>query len=166
MKTLLTLFVLFFSSSVFANEDLSGKSIVCGTTLEYLCNVFGNKGDCPDSPNREVIMAVEFTNKDQALYYDYKGTFFNSKKNIIEYPFFYKTNLESIMLYHDITDQDAKYFLKINRTTLDSKFAEEDGYDLPIGKSCLVYKNYEDINDNILKMRDKIIAEITKDNKL
>ena len=70
------------------------------------------------------------------------------------------------MLYYDNTDPDAKYFLKISRTTLDSKLGEEDGYDLLIGESCIVYENYEDINDNILKMRDKIIAEITKDNKL
>ena len=166
MKILLTIFVLFFSSSVLAGDDLSGKSIVCGVTLEYLCNKFENSGECPDTPNQEVIMAIEFKNNDQASYYDYDGLFFNMPKENIEVPLFYKTDLQSIMIYQSKTDKDAKYIFKIDRKSLNFRIAEEGGTELPIGNSCLVYNNYEDINKSIIKMKNKIIAELTKDNKL
>ena len=170
LKTLLTIFVLLFSSSVVANDDLSGKSIVCGTTLEYLCNVFGNQGECPDSPSQEVIMAIEFKNKHQASYYDYKGIFFNMPEENIEVPLFYKTDLQSIMVYFDKLDKDAQYIYKIDRKSLNFIFGEnyyEGGsYELTIGDSCIIYENYENIKKNIIKMKNKIIAEITKENKI
>ena len=59
-----------------------------------------------------------------------------------------------------------EYFLKINRETLDSKLGFGNGIDLKIGKSCIVYDNYEKIDNNILKMKNKIITQITKNNKL
>ena len=78
-------------------------------------------------------------------------------------PLFYKTNLESIIIYYE---QETEYFLKINRETLDSKLGFGNGFDLKIGESCLIYDNYEKIDNNILKMKNKIITQITKNNKL
>jgi len=153
--------------NILAKDDLSGKSIVCGTTLKYICDVIGNNGRCAEEPNQEVIIAVEFENDQQAIYHDYKGIFFGSSN--MDYPegliipLFYKTNLESIIIYYE---QETEYFLKINRETLDSKLGFGNGFDLKIGESCLIYDNYEKIDNNILKMKNKIITQITKNNKL
>ena len=164
MKTLLTLFVLLFSSSVVAGDDLSGKSIVCGIKLLDLCKMFKTEDKCLDVPNVEFIMPIEFKNKDQASYYDYMGFFFNQLEEDNEVPLFYHTDLQSIMVYSDKRDKDdMPHLLRIDRKSLNFIFY---GGEYPIGNSCIVYDNYEDIHNNILKMKNKIIAEITKDNKL
>lgn len=173
MKILILIPVLLFSINILAKDDLSGKSIVCGATLKYICDVLGNNGSCAEEPNQEIIIAVEFENDQQAIYHDYKGLFFGSSN--MDYPegliipLFYKTNLESIIIY---TEEDflkankMKYFLKINRETLDFKLGFGNELDLKIGENCLIYDNYEKIDDNILKMKNKIITQITKNNKL
>lgn len=167
MKILILILVLLLSMNILAKDDLSGKSIVCGTTLKYICDVTGNNGKCAEVPNQEVIIAVEFENDQQAIYHDYNGIFFGTSNWDNQIPLFYKTNLESIIIYADEHfEQEMKYFLKINRETLDSKLGFGNGFDLKIGESCLIYDNYEKIDNNILKMKNKIITQITKNNKL
>lgn len=165
MKTLLTLFVLFFSYSAVASDDLSGKSIVCGATLEYLCDKLGNNSKCldTDNPNQEMIMAIEFKNKDQASYYDYKGMVFAMHPSNIEMKLFYKTDLESIIINFEKLDKDSNYILKIDRKSLNYIINDTEEYEIPIGDSCIIYENYEDINNNIIKMKNKILTDVHLD---
>jgi len=170
MKTLLTLFVLFFSSSVVARDDLSGKSIVCGMTSDYLCEL-NLEDDCPFKSNQEIIIAIEFRNKSQASWYDYDGTFYNQPEDNPEVPLFYKTDLQSIWFYseEESINNISDSFFKIDRKSLNFHYSNGEDSEttvIDIGEQCVIYDNYEDINESIIKMKDKIIAEITKDNKL
>tara|TARA_B100000575_G_C22819182_1_gene481976 strand:- start:89 stop:598 length:510 start_codon:yes stop_codon:yes gene_type:complete len=169
MKIILTLFVLLFSSSVVASDDLSGKSIVCGMTSDYLCEL-NSEEDCPFKSNQEIIIAIEFKNNNQASWYDYDGIFFNQPKDNPEVPLFYKTDLQSIWFYSEkeSINNISDSLFAIDRKSLIFYYVYDDDSEtvIDIGEQCVIYDNYEDINESIIKMKDKIIAEITKDNKI
>ncbi len=159
---------MFFSSLAVANDDLSGKSIVCGMSSDDLCALHKDE-DCSFifKSNQEIIIAIEFKDANQGSWHDYKGKFFYQDENNPEVPFLYKTDLQAIALYFfedNIGDIDLVPTFKIDRKSLSILYNESEF--LNIGEQCVVYDNYEDINESIIKMKDKIIAEITKDNKI
>ena len=146
MKTLLTLFVLLFSSSVVAGDDLSGKSIVCGKIVED-----------PELIKREIryyVFGYDFLKNNIVKLYDHNGVFTNDPEGSTV-DFTYKTNLVSIFI------EGSKSY--IDRKTID--FINAEGEKIFSGEDCIIYSN-ETIGLNLIKMEQKLITEITKDNKL
>jgi len=81
MKTLLTLFVLLFSSSVLAGDNLAGKKIFCKKISDTQINLLG----------------FHFINDDGVLIY------FHNNKSLVWRSEKYRNNLLQIEIYH-ITD--------------------------------------------------------------
>ena len=151
MKILLTLFVLFFSSSVVAGDDLSGKSIICGEIDDNKkIQVFG----VGFLKNYKVKMIVETVDESETLDSDNSS----ERENL-----YYETSHSLIK----ILIKNKSNFIHINRTSLNVIFYNElKETTLEIsGENCLVY-NEETVDINFKKIKQKLITEITKDNKL
>ena len=145
MKTFLTLFVLFFSSSVVAGDDLSGKSIVCGIIVE--------DSELIKREIRYYVFGYDFLKNNIVKLYDHNGVFTNDPGSTLD--FTYKTNLVSIFI-----EGSPGY---IDRKTIDH--ISDKGEKIISGEDCIIYTN-ETIGFNLIKMEQKLITEITKDNKL
>ena len=147
MKTFLTFFVLLFSSSVVAKDDLVGTSIVCGKILE---------------DQKYKIQGYEFLKDNNFGYHEFVdgGKFWNVPLGEL----IYKTDLLYIYI-HNVDNLDS-IWLQISRKTLDTYIPDED-YPILVfkGDNCIIYKN-EKIGINLIKMQKMLIDEIQKDNKL
>ena len=133
MKILLTLFVLFFSSSVVAGDDLSGKSIICGEIDDNKkIQVFG----VGFLKNYKVKMIVETVDESETLDSDNSS----ERENL-----YYETSHSLIK----ILIKNKSNFIHINRTSLNVIFYNElKETTLEIsGENCLVY-NEETVDIN------------------
>ena len=155
MKILLTLFVLLFSSSVVAGDDLSKKSIICGKINE-------NK--------ILVIQGYDFISNVNAEIYFYDNL--DDKVKIVpDNDFKYETNLSQIKIIRFL-DKSKKHLSKkytvIDRETLQVSWY--DGTEISIlykgnSNNCKV-RRYENIIDNLNEIKKELIQELTKNNKI
>ena len=87
------------------------------------------------------------------------------------FPTFEKTNLDNIFIsrrnttWRKIINENEPGFLQIDRETLNVTIHDEavDDEYLFNGENCLVYNN-ETIRTNMIKMKQKLIDERSKDN--
>jgi len=145
MKTLLTLFILFFSSSLSA-EQLNNTSVICGVIIE--------DEEFPIKKNYR-ISGFEFLDNNKVIIHDDKNGFLLSEETSIT--FSYKA--EHTLIY--ISDDMGS--VVINRQTLD--ILGSSGKILIEGKYCSVYKN-ESFDISWKRMTLKMVEEIRKDNKI
>ena len=169
MKTLLTLFVLLFASSVVAEDDLNGLSIVCGALFEQLCKepeLPLDEYECASPEDREseseyLIFGIEFEDKHKLSFYDTTGVFFAMSPDNPKVPLFYKADLDSILMNYEDDFKDPT--LTIDRRSLNLSIKDKVFFK---GNYCIVYKENENIENKLIKMKNKLIAEKTKDNKI
>ena len=148
MKTLLTLFVLLFSSSVAAKNTLVGVSYLCAFEEHNKYNIIGF-GFLENNRIRGVQGDIN------------AGITLNSgdiPKRIIEY----ETSPISIKIFV----KNESEFIKINRKSLELSF-HKNSKDLGSisGSNCEIYK-IGNIETNFEKLKEKLITELSKDNKL
>ena len=145
MKILLTFFVLLFSSSVYADDSLDGKSIICG----YI-----------EKDQNIILLGIEFLEDNKVEMYNRD---LNSLSEEFNTSFFYQTSFSLIK----IINENEPGFLQIDRKTLNITIHQEtvDAEGLFNGENCLVYNN-ETIGMNMTKIKQKLINEIKKGNKI
>ena len=148
MKTLLTLFVLLFSSSVVAGNDLTGKKLFCIS-----------------NPEKAINYAFYFTSKDTVWFYMSDYSTEKTNKNHLFSKYEYTTSLKDIGLY---TKDKTKIFI-IERTTLDVK-GTTAGL-IVKGETCTILEDLDfnvpnDMYDYLDKVYKDQIREIKSKNKL
>jgi len=145
MKKALIILVLFFSSALIAkDDDLNGKSIICGYIEE----------------NQKIfILGFEFLENNKVEMYNE----LNSVSEALNTSLFYETSFSLIKIHND----NEPGFLQIDRKTLNITGHEKTGdvEDFINGENCLVYNN-EKIGLNMIKLKQKLIVEIKKGNKI
>ena len=126
MKTLFTLFVLLFSSSVVASDNLSGKKIVCFKPMSSNDTVY--------------LIGFDFKNLSEVSVY----TETNNDPLVIT-NMYYKTSTSKI----EIKWLNNTWFYKISRKTLEVEGRYKSSY---LGNQCsLVTENITDIFQKYLK---------------
>ena len=140
MKTLLTLFVLFFSSSVFAGDDLTGKKIICGFF---------------DHDTQIVkVNAWDFISDDRVLFYP----------KMWEYN--YEAGPTSIFIYYDnknaIRNKISRKNLEVTHTHYTADSEQQILYK---SEQCKI-SEVKDTNDSISLFKEVILIDLKKDNLL
>ena len=146
MKTLLTLFILFFSSSLSA-EQLNNTSVICGVIIE--------DEEFPIKKNYR-ISGFEFLDNNKVIIHDDKNGFLLGEETSMN--LIYKAEHTLIIIFYD-----GLGTFGINRQTLDMIDDKENI--LIKGKDCTVYKN-ESFDISWKRMTLKLVQEIRKDNKI
>ena len=148
MKTLLTLFVFLFSSSVVAGDDLTGQKILCIKISEGVVI----KGE--DDIKLDVFEFID--NKIVEQTFKYAG----GKKT---FGYFYEAQIRNIYIYLPELDKSKRFLYKLNRKNLIltsiGKNTKEIVYN--IGSCNLIDDDY-DLNSLIVieeKFRQKIKSE-------
>jgi len=146
MKILLTIFVLFFSSSVVA-EQLKDTSFICGVIIE--------DEEFPIRKNYR-ISGFEFLDNNEVIIHDDKNGFLLGEETSMN--LIYKAEHTLIIIFYDGLGTFA-----INRQTLD--IIDDNENILIKGKDCTVYKN-ESFDISWKRKTLKMVEEIRKDNKI
>ena len=148
MKTLLTLFVLLFSSSVVAKNTLVGVSFLCSFEEHGKYNILGF-GFLENNRIRGVQGDIN------------TGITLNSgdvPNRIIEY----ETSPISIKIFV----KNESEFMKINRKSLELSFHKNSkNLGAISGDNCEIHKD-GNIEENFEKFKEKLVTELTKDNKI
>ena len=145
MKTILTLFVLLFSSSVFAGDDLSGKKILC-LKMSVI------------QPSQDMIKVDAFHFKDKKNV----DNIFNTPFEIHTFKYFYDAQFRNIYLYLPKENKDKKFFYKINRKTLSVTIIAKNSNEIYYNESsCSIVKGdlYLLIDNKIENFKEKLKLE-------
>ena len=146
MKILFAFFILFFSSSVVA-EQLKDTSFICGVIVE--------DEKFPIKKNYR-ISGFEFLDNKEVIIHDDKNGFLLGEEASITF-----TYIAEHTLIHIGNDNLGSVI--INRQTLD--ILDDYAKILIEGKYCSVYKN-ESFDISWKRMTLKMVEEIRKDNKI
>ena len=144
MKILLTFFVLLFSSSVVAGDDLTGKKLLCPSTLSEV-------------DEYEISSLWVFNSNNQLT--KYLSSLLS--EDVTEHPYYkYETDVKFIKIWH--IDSDT-VFVKINRTTL-KMYSNNEVYQ----KNCILDEHIEteDSIKMMLNIREERIKKIKSQNKI
>ena len=150
MKTLLTLFVLFFSLSVFAEEELIGKKILCG----YI-----------DDSDIIRINGWLFSSEQKVIFY----TYIPYSDSFTEREYYYDTSVSKIKTYTSSNKTKTFTLNIINRKNLNVSYYGQDSLLYKGDENCLVYNilvNAKVTDDGILTFEEVTSDEIHKEHLL
>ena len=149
MKILLTLFVLLFSSSVFAEEELIGKKILCG----YI-----------DDSDIIRINGWLFSSEQKVIFY----TYIPYSDSFTEREYYYDTSVSKIKTYTSSNKTKTFTLNIINRKNLNVSYYGQDSLLYKGDENCLVYNipvNAK-VTDGILIFEEVASDEIHKEHLL
>jgi len=140
MKILLTIFVLFFSSSVLADDDLTGKKVIC----------IKNQND------KIILLGFEFKKNKKVYVYEERSTtpleYYNEQ---------YETSTSQIYIFTDLLGLKINHYF-IDRTNLNvthGKKFDGSGFNFKNGECSLT-------NENIVKLFNQKLKNLKKQNIL